>query len=186
MNEFQQTAQLEVPVEELRGLLLSDLARLVPMLPNVERIEPLSSSWAFGRLQRRDRWFGRISSRVVRGLVPEGALHWVVSSCWALDPFAISWELEPGSTPAPVTGSGRIAFEREGACTRVTVAGEIAVGGPSRVVQLLAGARIEQLVAEHVRHNVRALLESAEQALARARWGLPRTREAARSTRGLP
>jgi uncharacterized membrane protein len=164
MNVFEHRKTVGAPLDALLRTLLGDLPRLAPLMPNVERIEPLSACWVLGRLTRRDRWVGRPTSAVARWLLPSEAVTWVVRSFWQLEPCVISWELEPTRRPLRVEGSGEVRLSQapeQG--TRVDLDGTLAIDGPG----LLAYRHrsVEALLAGLLQRNLLCLFERAERAL---------------------
>lgn len=164
MTVFDHCHTVVAPLDSLLGALLGDLPRLATVLPNVERIEPISAQWVLGRLTRRDRWVGRPTSALARWFVPSGAISWVVRSFWQLEPCVISWELEPVRRPLLVSGSGEVQLaatpEQR---TRVELRGTVSIGGSS----VLDDRRqsIEGLLAGLLQRNLVSVFESAERAL---------------------
>ncbi len=164
MNVFGHCHTVVAPLDSLLGALLEDLPRLATLLPNVERIEPLSADWVLGRLTRRDRWVGRPTSAMARWFVPSGSITWVVRSSWQLEPCVISWELEPTRRPLLVAGSGEVQLSRlPEQRTRVELKGTLAIGGSSFLDRRRS---IEDLLARLLQRNLLSVFERAEQALA--------------------
>ena len=167
MTVFDHCQMVVAPLDRLLGTLLGDLPRLATLLPNVERIEPLSADWVLGRLTRRDRWVGRPTSAMARWLLPSGAITWVVRSFWQIQPCVISWELEPMRPPLLVAGSGVVLLSRvPEQRTRVELKGTLAVGGSSFLAH--RRQRLEELLAGLLQRNLLSVFERAEQALAAA------------------
>jgi hypothetical protein len=165
MTVFAHRHTVLAPLDSLLGALLGDLPRLATLLPNVERIEPLSARWVLGRLMRRDRWVGRPTSALARWFVPSTAMTWVVRSFWQMEPCLISWELEPARTPLPVAGWGEVQLSSEpDQRTRVELNGTIELGGPGFFAERRQS--IEQLLGGLLQHNLLSVFERAEQALA--------------------
>ncbi len=167
MTVFDHCHTVVAPLDSLLGTLLGDLPRLATLLPNVERIEPLSADWVLGRLTRRDRWVGRPTSALARWLVPTGAITWVVRSFWQIQPCVIPWELEPMQRPLLVAGSGEVHLSRvPEQRTRVELKGTLAVGGSSFLAH--RRQRVEELLAGLLQRNLLSVFGRAVQVLAGA------------------
>lgn len=157
-----ESKSLPFPVARVARALLTELPRLASVLPNVQSIQPLSSRWSRGTLERRDRWFGRSRSGVLQALLPTDVVTWTIRSTWEFDPYRIDWTLEPVEGILAVEGSGSIRLDDDAANgTQVAIVTQLRFGEMVRALPSFGRARVERVVGELFRTNVGSLFAGA-------------------------
>lgn len=159
--KLEASADIPFPRERVFAVYRDRLADLVPFLPNVRGVQPISRTDDGAITTLVNHWKGGADiPPMARAFLSEKLLEWDDFATWNAADFTCRWRTEVGAFKEAVRASGVNTFEALDATrTRLTIVGDISVDatrikGVPRIMAGTVGPAAERVLVSTIRPNL--------------------------------